>query len=81
MLGFAYNQKTNPRRTGAGRADHDQGALGYERDGSFNSRLPLTGSPLMRASPLRPSACPRMRSVSATVIMGIYTIPPRLPRS
>lgn len=26
----------------------------------------------MRASPHKPSACPRMRSVSGTVIMGIY---------
>ena len=48
-----------------------KGRSGYERDGSFSTRLLPTGSPLTRALPRRPSACPRMLGLS-TVIMGIY---------
>ena len=65
MLGFAYNQKTTHGAPALVVLTMIKGRSGYERDGSFSTRLPLTGSPLMRASPHRPSACPRMRSVSA----------------
>ena len=67
MLGFAYNQKTT------------HGAPATSATARSVPRLPLTGSPLMRASPHRPSACPRMRSVSAR-LLWVFTIPLRLPR-
>ena len=65
MLGFAYNQKTTHGAPALVVLTMIKGRSGYERDGSFSTPLATHWQSFDAASPHRPSACPRMRSVSA----------------
>ena len=79
--GLRLQPEDHARCTGTGRADHDQGSLRLRarRLIQHPACCPLAVL-LTRALPRRPSACPRMRSVSAR-LLWVFTIPLRLPRS
>ena len=73
MLGFTYNQKTTHGAPALVVLTMIKERSGYERDGSFSTPLATHWQSFDAASPHRPSACPRMRSVSAR-LLWVFTI-------